>query len=90
MFKLDMACVWIEPVAGKPMRALVLAVSEMVPPDPLWVNAGLALENGTSVMKPIRREALIRGQREPVTLVEAGRDFKGAPTLYRPDGGKAA
>jgi hypothetical protein len=88
-FRLELACIVIKPVAGPPMRALVLAVAEMEPPQREWVTCGLALENGTNVVKPVRREDFLNGQKAPVTLVEAP-DMQGAPLLYTPTGGKAA
>lgn len=88
-FRLELACVVIQPMAGPPMRALVLAVAEMDPPQRDWVTCGLALENGTNVVKPVRRQDFLNAQKSPVTLVEA-KDMRGAPLLYTPNGGVAA
>lgn len=85
-FRLELACTVIRPVAGPPIRALILAVAEMDPPQRDWVMCGLALETGNNVTKPIRREDFLAAQRMPVTLVEA-KDMKGAPLLYAPNGG---
>lgn len=88
-FRLQLACTRIHLANGESMRALILSVAEMDPPQRDWILAGLALENGKNVVKPIQRADFIAAQGTTVTLTET-RGMAGAPLLYTPTGGKAA
>lgn len=89
-FRLDFACVKVRGMDAQEMRALVLAVSE-IPGSKTHVLAGLALENGAMIQKPIPKIDFELGQRNGVTLIEVA-DVQGIPTagIVGPDGRKVA
>jgi hypothetical protein len=69
---------------GKAQRALVIAV-QPIPSAPGWLNAILAVEDGSMVTKAINQVDFDLSQHHLVSLVETD-DLRAAPVLYGPDG----
>lgn len=87
-FKLSFGQIEVEGPGFRKQRALVIAVSQ-IPGVQGWLNAVLAVEDGSMQVKPITEIAFELSKHNLVALVEVEGE-RAAPIIYTPDGKPAA